>query len=524
MSESWLGDLAARFDGTSSGGSSGSREQLSASAADPGLSPASLALATSPGFLLPPHLDVLDRAIVRTVETGGRLLVAMPPRHGKSELVSRFTPAWFLSRWPRRRVALASYEADFARGWGRMARDLLEQHGQRLFDVRVRQDTAAADRWEIAAHGGGMVTAGIGGALTGRGAELAIVDDPIKNREEADSATRRQAVWDWYSQVLSTRLEPGAAVVIVMTRWHVDDLAGRLLDSADASRWELVELPALADDGDALGREPGVALWPERYDVPALEEQRRVLGSAAFSALYQQRPVPAEGAIFKRDWIRYYTPRTEGFDLGGRFEPDSFVRRFATVDLAVSTKTTADWTVIAVWGVTTGKDLLLLDLVRRRLEGPEIVPALRTMYDRWRPASIGIEQVAFQLSIVQAAQRAGLPVVSLHPDRDKVSRAMTAAARMEAGAVYLPKDAAWLEEFERELLTFPASRHDDQVDVFAYAAAQVALGRWTGGNGGAGVVVRWPHLDLIDADPNDTSWLWQEYEQDRTYGWWERDA
>lgn len=498
MAEDWLEGLASRYDAASAPIAAGVRERVPASAAEPGLSPASLALATSPGYLLPAHLDLLDRAVVRAVEAGGRLVVMMPPRHGKSLLTSKFLPAWFLGRWPRRRVVLASYEADYAAGWGRQARDLLELHGRRLFDVRVRQDTSAAARWEIAGHGGGMVTAGIGGALTGRGADLLIVDDPLKNPEEAASASRREAVWQWFTQVASTRLEPGAAVVVVMTRWHVDDLAGRLLEGSGLDRWEALDLPALADEGDVLGRAPGEALWPARFDVDALEAQRRQLGSVPFSALYQQRPVPADGAIFKREWIRYFTAREGGYDLGGRFEGQEFVRRFSTVDLAVSTKSTADWTVIATWGVTSRGELLLLDLVRSRMEGPEIVPALRRVYERWRPVSIGVEQVAFQLSIVQAAQRNGLPVVALKPDRDKVSRAMTAAARMEASQVFFPRDASWLAELERELLQFPAGKHDDQVDVLAYAAAQVTLGKWSGGgSGNEGVVVSYEDMDLL---------------------------
>jgi predicted phage terminase large subunit-like protein len=241
-------------------------------------------------------------------------------------------------------------------------------------------------------------------------------------------------------------------------------------------------------------------LWSERFDVDALGEQRRVLGSRAFEALYQQRPVPAEGAIFRREWVRYYTPRPGGYDLGGRFELDTHVRRFTTTDLAVSTKSSADWTVIATWGVTAARDLLLLDLVRARMEGPEIVPALRRVFEQWRPASIGVEQVAFQLSIVQAAQRDGLPVVSLRPDRDKVSRAMTAAARMEAGQVFLPEHAVWLGEFERELLQFPAARHDDQVDTLSYAAAEVALGRWSGGSASSAAYASYADADDFDTD------------------------
>ena len=184
-------DLAAALDPVAA------RARLGATPSEPLLSPASLALAVSPTFRVPPHVELLDRAIVETVESGGRLLVAMPPRHGKSEMASRYTPAWYLGRFPSRRVILASYEADYAASWGRKARDLLEEHGGRLFGVRVRQDSHAANRWDIADYAGGMTTAGVGGAITGRGADLLVIDDPVKSVEEAESDTYPARTWDW---------------------------------------------------------------------------------------------------------------------------------------------------------------------------------------------------------------------------------------------------------------------------------------------------------------------------------------
>ena len=225
-------DLAAALDPVAA------RERIGATSLEPWLSPASFALAVDPGFQVPPHIELLDRAIVETVESGGRLLVAMPPRHGKSELCSRYTPAWYLGRFPDRRVILASYEADYAASWGRKARDLLEEHGRTMFGVGVRQDSHAANRWDLADHAGGMTTAGVGGAITGRGADLLIIDDPVKSVEEAESDTYRARTWDWWRGVALTRLEPGGAVILVMTRWHEDDLAGRILqeDSGQLAR------------------------------------------------------------------------------------------------------------------------------------------------------------------------------------------------------------------------------------------------------------------------------------------------
>lgn len=454
------------------------RATFGASAAHPAMSPASLALAVRHGFEMPAHLELLDRAIVETVATGGRLLVAMPPRHGKSELCSRYTPAWYLGTHPEQRVMLASYEADFAAGWGRRARDVLEEHGPGLFGVRVRADSSSAARWDLHDHAGGMVTAGVGGAITGRGADLLIIDDPVKSVEEAESDTYRDRLWEWWRGTAVTRLEPGGAVVVIMTRWHEDDFAGRLL-SAEDGVWRLLRLPALAEDGDELGREPGAALWPTRYDADTLARRREEMGSRLFAAEYQQEPTPASGAIFRREWFHYYRPVADGaYALdGGRFVSGSDYRRVMTCDLAVSTKTSADYTVLASWAVTKHKELLLLDLHRSRMEGPDIVPALVRMFDRWQPAHIGIESVAFQLSIVQEARRAGLPIRELRPDRDKVSRALTAAARMEGGAVFFPAAAPYLGDLEAELLRFPAGRHDDMVDALSYAVAEVTRPR-----------------------------------------------
>ena len=247
-------------------------------------------------------------------------------------------------------------------------------------------------------------------------------------------------------------------------------------------RWEVLRLPAIAEDDDPLGREPGEALWPERFPVEELEATRQALGPFLWNALYQGRPMPLDGNIFRRERFRYWRDAGDAYQL---LRPDAEpllvaeanCRRFATVDLAVSEKTTADYTVIAVWAVTKDSDLLLVDRIRERVPGPDQVPLLRRVYEQWRPSVIGIEAVAFQLAIVQAAVRDGLPVKQLTPDRDKVSRALAAATRLEAGTVYWPREASWLTEWEYELMVFPAGRHDDQVDAFSYAVLEVAEGQ-----------------------------------------------
>lgn len=195
------------------------------------------------------------------------LIIEAPPRHGKSEFISRYLPAWYVARYPERRVILASYAAEFARSWGRKARALVEEFGPEWFGVEVSKEQHAAVDWELADHGGGMVTAGVGGPLTGRGAHLMIIDDPVKNDEEALSERTREHHWDWWQATASTRLEPGGVAIVMATRWHKDDLTGRLLRAASDGEGEPVTrvcLPAIATDGDYLGRQPGEPLWPER--------------------------------------------------------------------------------------------------------------------------------------------------------------------------------------------------------------------------------------------------------------------
>ena len=443
------------------------------------LEPASFAEYASRGhWVRTKHLDLLNRRLLDVAAgTAPRLLVTMPPRHGESELISRFLPAWWLGTRPDDRVILASYESDFAASWGRKVRDLLDEHGPGLFGVTVRRDSSAAHRFDLDGRAGVWQPPVSGERSPAKDQNLLVIDDPVKSAEDAQSAAVSRRVWDWYRAVARTRLEPGGVVLLVMTRWAEDDLAGRLLADPDGERWEVLNLPALAEDDDVLGREPGEALWPERFSVKDLEATRSALGSYLWSALYMGRPAPLDGNVFRRTWFRYYEHTGDTYTLHGT-EPRTVnvasCRRFVTVDLAVSQRKTADYTVASVWAVTKEHDLLLLHRIRKRIPAPAQVPLLRKLHDDWAPDTIGIEAVAFQLAIVQQARADGLPVTELRPDKDKVSRAFTAAARLEGGTVYWPKRAPWLTEWENELLLFPNSRHDDQTDTFSYAALHVA--------------------------------------------------
>src|SRR5262245_22121675 len=260
------------------------------------LTPALFAGRVSQGhWKMTPHLAAMDRAIVDTIlgRTEPILVIEAPPRHGKSELVSRYLPAWYLGLYPSRRVLLAGYGAAFARSWGRKARGLLQEHGRAAFGVEVSREERAASEWGLCSHEGGMLTAGVGGPLTGRGANLLIVDDPIKNAEQAVSQTIRDNHWDWWQSTASTRIEPGGCAIVIATRWHHDDLSGRLLRAAEAGEGMPVRrlrLPAIAEEDDPLGRAPGEALWPERWPIERLERTREEKEAVWWEAMYQQRP------------------------------------------------------------------------------------------------------------------------------------------------------------------------------------------------------------------------------------------
>ena len=430
-----------------------------------------------------PHLHLVSRKVAALAEGPIRLLVSLPPQHGKSELVSHWTPVWFLANWPHKRVGLASYAAEFAANWGRKARDTIMATPE--LGVGVRQDLSGASLWELTA-GGGMMTAGVGGPFTGHGFDLLIIDDPLKNRQEANSGAVRRHLWEWWRSTARTRLRPGGSIIVVQTRWHEEDLVGMLLNGmaddnpeSPTDQWEHIRLPALAEARDPLGRELDEPLWPKRYDAGALAATRLAIGPQEWAGLYQQRPSPMGGSVFLTKDFRYFRTDAESETYvlatpeGPKYVKQADCSRFVTVDTALSLSDRSDYTVAATWAVTKERDLLLVDLERARLETPDITPLLSQVNARWRPGYIGIEGK----SVWQAARRAGLPVRELKADRDKWTRAQPAAARMSAGTVYFRAGAPWLHDLEDELLSFPNGSFDDQVDVLSYAALEVARGR-----------------------------------------------
>lgn len=415
------------------------------------------------------HLIILNTALMETAKRPIRLLITMPPRHGKSFLTSQYFPAWFLGIRPERRIILASYEADFASSWGRRSRDVLERFGE-LFRVRLNASSSAANRWDIADQQGGMVTAGVGGPITGRGADLLIIDDPVKNAEEALSATYREKTWDWYTSTAYTRLEPGASIVLIQTRWHEDDLAGRILRDAEQNgeQWKVLNFPAIATGTD--WRAAGDPLWPARYTAEKLEQIRNVIGPRWFACLYQQTPVPMSGGMFRRDAL----PIMEDYPF-----VTQAVRFWDLAGTEAKRGKDPDWTA----GVKIGKSdeglYYVLDVVRFRANPHEVQETVKqvAMLDGHEVA-IWMEQEPGSAgkALIEHYTRNVLAGWNFHGEAatgEKSIRANPFSSQCDAGNVRLVK-GEWNKAYIDELVVFPYGVHDDQVDASSGAFSKVA--------------------------------------------------
>lgn len=454
------------------------------------------------------HLAFLEKYLIASAAgTCPRLMISMPPRAGKSMFASTYFIAWFLGLNPDKQVMLGSYEATFAASWGRKVRDILNEHGEKVFGIKVRSDSKAADNWLIEGHDGGMVSMGAGGSFTGRGSDLTVLDDVVKNAEEASSKRMRDKIWEWWQSTIYTRLQPDGRIIIIMTRWNEDDIIGRILNekkSGIGDNWTVVNIQAVAEELDPLGRKPGEALWPERYPLTVLDSIKQSVGDYYFSAMYQGKPTPAEGNVFKKTWLaeRHSLAGDKHYQVAG--SPPVHLdqlRRFAAVDLAMSTKTAADRTAIAICGTMPDGRTLLLDLIVGRFQGPDIVPKLRKVVDDWKLSAIGVEKNGLGIGVVQEAIRAGLPVKPIDADQDKIARAAYLATMLQNGRFIFPSTMSNMEEAVFELLSFPNGTHDDIPDALAHAARMSK-----GFTGGDPPIINWPHkpdtLDgLIPAKP-----------------------
>lgn len=434
------------------------------------------------------HLEALTRGDIT------RLLVNIPPRHMKSTLISVIWPVWCWIHNPEDRFLCASYALSLSIRDNRRKRILIEsdwfqQRYGHLFQLSGDQNLKG--RFEND-HRGYNLAVSVGSATTGEGGSKLIIDDP-HNAMEAHSVADRENALAWFRETWSSRLndQQKGCMVVVGQRIHDDDVCGYVLK--ERSDWVHLNLPAYYEPSNPCvtpiwsdpRTEEGQLLWPERFNKDVLDGLKRDLGSMGFAAQYQQRPVPAGGGQFKKQWFRYYTAEDDYYALE---LPEGITRiqkskcwHFSTVDLAISLKQTADYTVIATWAVTPDKDLLLVDCVREHLDNPEQQKQIGLIYRKYNPNYFKVENVAYQLALIQQLRRQGLPVREYKPVKDKVSRASTASVYYEAGKVYHPKYATWLANWEDELLMFPLGSHDDQVDNASMATEELGMPGKVGG-------------------------------------------
>lgn len=410
--------------------------------------------------------DVLQRVADGKIK---RLMVFMPPRHGKSEMASRTFPAYYLHKHPRSHVGINSYAAELAYGFSRNARDNYSRCNGLL-----NLDATAVKEWHTAS-GGMLWAAGVGGPITGRGFFCGIIDDPLKNYAEAASTKVRENQKQWYQSTFSTREEPSGSIVLSMTRWNTDDLAGWLLktEELEPQGWHIVNFEAIKSK-DAISipstctlepdwREIGEALCPERYDVDKLLKISKRVGSYFWSSLYQQTPTPAEGGLFKRKWWR----RWDKVNLPYRFD-----NMCISVDAAFKGNIDSDYVVIQAWG-KKGSKFYLLDQIRDRMGITATEIAIITMINRWPDARARvIEDKANGPAIIERLSRMTAGIIAWNPGSDsKLSRTTAIVPLVEAQNILLPPDADWVDGLIEEFAVFPNGANDDQCDAMTIAIA-----------------------------------------------------
>lgn len=415
---------------------------------------------SQPGYVDGRHIHTICETIESFLRSDRRgLMISMPPRHMKSTIGAECLPAWWLSRHPQGEVIIASYNQTQARKMSRACRQRFDSEMHRMIFGTASFSIDAADEFQLAGKFNGrpsLIAAGVGSGLTGSGGDLIIIDDLVKDMEEADSETMRDKVYDWYTSVASTRLSPGGHIILIMTRWHHDDLAGRILND-DAENWQVLNLPAIDAEGNAL--------WPERFPVSDLESKRAAMGSRVFEALYQGRPTPLEGGMFKRDWFRF----------GGRLPSD--VVRCRYWDKA-ATHDDGDWTVGCLMSMQDGR-YCIEDIVRLQGSPYEVQQTIRQTAERDGPeVRIRMEQEpgSSGVDVIDFYSRNILTGYDFRPDKvtgNKELRAGPMAAAMECGNLHMVR-ASWNRDLMDEMLEFPLGQHDDQVDACSGAFRELS--------------------------------------------------
>lgn len=396
------------------------------------------------------------------------LIFGAPPQHGKSDIVSRYLPSYAFGRFPDLRIGGLSYAKDLASDMNRdVQRIMLTEEYKRLFPDSALQHSGDAkrngDAFDIPNHKGSYVGQGVGGPLTGKKLDLGIIDDPIKNSKEALSATVKEAVWKWYGSTFLTRLSKNSGQIIMATRWAVDDLSGKVLEAN--KRAKSLVFKAIDDEGNAL--------VPELHPKEKLLETKAIIGEYFWTAMYQQSPVALGGNMFKSEWWQYYDVMPE------------FKYRAIFADTAQKTAEQNDYTVFQCWGFLDGR-AYLIDQLRGKWEAPDLLTRARAFWNKHKAVtglgtlrSFSIEDKSSGTGLIQTLKKGGngqpaIPVRPIQRDKDKITRAMDALPSVEAGLIYLPREAPFLSDFLEEVSAFPTGAHDDQVDPLMDAVTEVS--------------------------------------------------
>jgi predicted phage terminase large subunit-like protein len=390
-------------------------------------------------------------------------------------VISQTFPAWYLGRNPTKFVIHCAYGQDLAEDYGRSVRNIVIDPDYRdvFADVKMAEDSGSIRRFHTT-HKGVYFAVGVGSAISGRGAHLLVGDDLVKDAAEADSEPTRRALQTWWRQVARTRLMPGGAIVLVGTRWREDDIYGWIIENDGKHRWEVIDLPAIANENDVLGRAPGEALWNDAeigYPIAALNELKNDVGPRAWAALYQQSPVQEDGNIFKRPW----------FKIWDKPSPPACDYVIQSYDTAYGARMDAgDFSAIQTWGVFKHNgqhNAILLQALNERLSFPDLRRKAKDLYKKHNPDIVVIEAKASGQSLISELRRSGvLNIVPYNPDRDKTARAHAIAPLVESGCVWMPQDRFWAEDVINQATSFPNARHDDQVDAMTQALLRLKTG------------------------------------------------
>jgi predicted phage terminase large subunit-like protein len=426
-----------------------------------------------PEMIVGAHHKKIAAALDRVVSGEcKRLMIAMPPRHGKSQMGSYLFPAYLMGKKPDSKLIVGSHTAELAQRFGRMIRNLVadERYKELFPDFLLSADSKAAGRWDTS-HGGEAFFIGKGGAMTGRGGNVVILDD-ILDEQDALSNTAMENTWEWYQSGPRQRLQPNGAIIVINTRWKTDDLSGRLLKLQGAiksDKWEVLEFPAILPSGGPL--------WPEYWKLEELEAVKHTIGLQKWNAQWQQTPTADEGAILKREWWQRWPSE----------EPPLVEYIIQSYDTAYSKKETADYSVITTWGVfvpdiDSGPNIILLDVKKGRWDFPELKRIAREEYKTWNPDNVLIEAKATGITLQQELRRVGIPVTMYSPGgrragQDKISRANSIAPILESGMVWAP-ETEWADELIEECAAFPNGDHDDMVDSTTQALMRFRAGNF----------------------------------------------